>query len=176
MKKFFSLTLICLVSIIWFSLLWKPVVLAWSSIITFEVNKGMFSEDNESDKDDTSKIMKRENIEPITDSDKNPSVIQRIIDAFNIWAFNANWVNTEWGTNYVKAVINYALWFLAFIALFIIIFWFFRMFFSGNHQESFDKAKKIVYTAAIALIIIWVSWIVISWMFRIFFQIKWPSY
>jgi len=137
------------------------------SIVTVNWSDKIFTEDNESDKEDTSKVMKRENIEPLSES-----VMQRIINAFNIWSFNWWWVYTQWWTLYIKTVINYALSFLAFIALLIIIYWFFRMFFSWNHQESFDKAKKIIFTAIFALIIIWISWIVISWMFWLFFQIR----
>jgi hypothetical protein len=67
-------------------------------------------------------------------------------------------------TDYVKMLINIALGFVSFIALIMIIFAFYLIFF-GKWEENVAKAKKILIGVAIAIFVIWLSWIIVSSLF-----------
>lgn len=69
-----------------------------------------------------------------------------------------------WAMSYIQSIINIALWLVGFIALVMIIYWFFMMLFS-KEDEWIKNAKSTVKNAAIALILIWLSRTIVYMMF-----------
>lgn len=66
---------------------------------------------------------------------------------------------------YIKIILNLALWLLGFIALIMVIYTFYMMFFSKN-DKSIEKAKWNLIGIFIALAIIWLARLIISFIFR----------
>lgn len=75
-------------------------------------------------------------------------------------------------TFYIKQVINRFLAIIGLIALIVLVYWFYKMFFASDGEESFSEALKIVKWAALALFVIWLSWFIVSMLFDIFFAAK----
>lgn len=75
-------------------------------------------------------------------------------------------------TFYIKQVINRFLAVIWLIALIVLIYWFYKMFFASDGEESFGEALKIVKWAALALFVIWLSWFIVSMIFDIFYAAK----
>lgn len=75
-------------------------------------------------------------------------------------------------TFYIKQVINRFLAIIWLIALIVLVYWFYKIFFASDGEESFGEALKIVKWAAIALFVIWLSWFIVSMLFDIFFAAK----
>ncbi len=65
---------------------------------------------------------------------------------------------------YIRLIINIALWLIWFIALIMIIYWFFMIFFS-EEEAGIKNARAIVKWSFIAIILIWLSWTIVSVMF-----------
>lgn len=70
-------------------------------------------------------------------------------------------------TNYVKWLLNILLGLVSFLALVMVIFAFYLIFFS-KWEEAVGKAKKILIGVAIALAIMWLSWFIASFFFDIY--------
>lgn len=70
---------------------------------------------------------------------------------------------------YTRIIINYFLALVWFVALIILIYWFYMMF-GSSHEEWMKKAKKYIVWAVIAIFVIWVSRFIISWFMSIFLQ------
>lgn len=66
--------------------------------------------------------------------------------------------------DYAKAIINMALWLVAFIALIMSLYTFYLMFFTEN-EAWIKKAKWNLTGIFIALAIIWLAWIIVSFIF-----------
>ena len=104
---------------------------------------------------------------------ENPekSIMIKILEIF--------WLNTSafgWDhkfINYVRAILNMALWLLSFIALIMVIYTFYTMFFSKD-DKSFGKAKWNLVGIFIALAIIWLARLIVSFIFR-WYQSNWKS-
>ncbi len=88
------------------------------------------------------------------------------------WMMSAVWVDSyanEDGSAlaYIQTVINYFLVIVWFVALIVVIYWFYWMLFSGEHEEWFNKAKKYVLNWWIAILVMWISWFIVSFIFYI---------
>ena len=108
-------------------------------------------------------IIKEDAIDPKTSASEG---IQE-----GLWIAYEN-ADDQRATFYIKEVIN---WFLAIvwlIALIVLVYWFYKMFFAQSGEESFTEALEIVKWAAIALFVIWLSWFIVSMLFDIFFAAK----
>lgn len=68
---------------------------------------------------------------------------------------------------FVSTVINRFLWLLAFVALIYLLYHAFMVLVSYNNQEKINEHRQAIYTAAIVIIGIGLSWLVISAMFYI---------
>jgi hypothetical protein len=67
----------------------------------------------------------------------------------------------------IQVAINWLLWMLAFIALAYMIYCGFLIFSSWSDNKNATKGKKWIWTAAIALTGIGISWLIISMMLRL---------
>lgn len=67
-------------------------------------------------------------------------------------------------TSLIQVLINWLLWILAFVALIYMLYCGFLVFSSWSDDKDASKGKKWIYTAAIALAWIWLSWLIISAM------------
>lgn len=74
---------------------------------------------------------------------------------------------TEKATDYIKMIINIILSLVSLIALTLVIYWFYLMFFS-EQEEWFTKAKKIFKWVAIAIAIIWLAYFITSFIFYLY--------
>lgn len=91
------------------------------------------------------------------------SIMTRLLKIFNLDTKAINWSEHKF-INYVRAIINIALWLLSFIALIMVIYTFYMMFFSEN-EEWIKKAKWNLIGIFIALAIIWLAWLIVSFIF-----------
>lgn len=101
------------------------------------------------------------------------------IDKWSYWfAWKLKWIlhltprqNYTTSLNYVmdmiQIAINWLLWMLAFIALAYMIYCGFLVFSSWSDNKNATKGKKWIWTAAIALTGIGVSWLIISMILRL---------
>lgn len=67
---------------------------------------------------------------------------------------------------YTKMIVNLVLWFASFIALIMLIYWFYMMFFS-REDSGLTRAKQILKWTLIAILLIWLSRFIISMIYRI---------
>ena len=70
---------------------------------------------------------------------------------------------------YISTVINYFLSILAFIS-FLVLAYGFSLVFTDKTDEGVKKWYKFIKIAAIALIVIWVSWLISIWVISIYTQ------
>lgn len=90
-------------------------------------------------------------------------VLDRVLHNFGIWDHTQD----DWSAiNYIQTVVNFFLILVSFIALLVLIYWFYLMFF-GEHEETFQKAKKYVINSSIALLVMWTSWFIVSFILYI---------
>lgn len=97
--------------------------------------------------------------------DDNKSIFDDLLSIVWIKSYTLkNWS----AAYYLQKVFNYFLSILAFIALVVLIYWFYKLLFSGQwFDESYKTAKKYILNALLALFIIGLSWYIISWIFYI---------
>jgi len=93
-----------------------------------------------------------------------------------LWVF---WLNDDKNNapkfiDYIRAIMNIALWLIAFIALIMAIYTFYMMLFSEN-EAGIKKAKWNLFGIFIALVIIWLAWLIISFIFR-WYQSNWKAH
>ncbi len=98
------------------------------------------------------------------------TIIRRLLKVF--------WLDTSHGKDlkfidYAKAIINMALWLVAFIALVMTIYTFYMVMFSGS-EDWIKKAKWNLVGIFIALGIIWLAWLIVSFIFWRY-QSNWQS-
>jgi len=98
------------------------------------------------------------------DSTDSESLMVKLLWVFGLDTFITG--SDTGATNYITYIINIALGLWAFIALAVIIYGFYLMFFS-DQDEWFAKAKEILKWASIALFIIGLSWFIISFLFNV---------
>jgi len=66
---------------------------------------------------------------------------------------------------YLKTIVNILLSFVSLIALILVIYAFYMIFFKKD-ESGITTAKQIIKGVVIALFVIWLSWIVVSFLFR----------
>jgi len=94
------------------------------------------------------------------------SVVNRLREAFKL--SNGIYAKSDQkATDYIKNIINIALSLVSFIALIMLIYGFYLMFFS-QQEEWFTKAKKIFKWVVIALFIMWLSFFIVNFIFYIY--------
>ena len=71
----------------------------------------------------------------------------------------------ELTTNYIKWILNYFLGIIWLIALWYMIFQWFRMLTAGSNEEEVNKAKKWIKYAIYAIFWVWLSWFILSIIF-----------
>ncbi len=98
----------------------------------------------------------------VKQANQKGSVLERLLDVFDI-----NYAGQGKALSYVQVIINYVLSFTAFIALIVVIYGFYMMFFR-DEDKGFGTAKKTVVGAAIALFVIGISWAFVNLAFYIF--------
>lgn len=98
-------------------------------------------------------------------------VFVKIMKIFGVYSFTNNGTEPQSAINYINYIINMLLWLAAFIALIILMYGFYLMFFSAQ-EEWFDKAKKIIIWVTVALFIMWLSWIIIRFLFFLYTLIQ----
>lgn len=80
--------------------------------------------------------------------------------------FLPNRTSTEWLLPYIQYIVNIALSLVAFIAVIVLIYWFYGIIFRDS-QEGISNARKTVKWAAIAIVVMWASWLIVQFMFYI---------
>lgn len=98
------------------------------------------------------------------DTTDDNSILVKLLEIFGLDNFISG--SNTGATNYISYIVNIALGLGAFIALIMIIYGFYLMFFSAQ-DEGFEKAKNILKGASIALFIIGLSWFLISFLFSV---------
>lgn len=89
------------------------------------------------------------------------SIINRLLDIFNIDIVKND---DHKFLNYVKAILNVALWLLSMVALIMTIYTFYLMFFTENDKAA-GKAKWNLVGIFIALVIIGLARLIVSFIF-----------
>lgn len=100
----------------------------------------------------------------LAQTNQRASLLERLLDVFGI-----NYAGDGKALSYIQIIINYVLSFTAFIALIVIIYGFYMMFFR-EQDKGFGQAKKTVTGAAIALFVIGISWLFVNFAFYVFNQ------
>lgn len=90
------------------------------------------------------------------------SLLERLLATFNL-----NYAGNDKALSYVQIVLNYIIVLLAFIAVVVIIYGFYMMFFR-EQDKGFAAAKKTIIGAAVALGAIAISWLFVNFAFYIF--------
>lgn len=92
--------------------------------------------------------------------------LPQLLEVFQL--SNQDWYGTDnqKALNYIKWILNMALSLTSLIALILLIYVFYMMFFS-EHEEGLKKAKAYLKWIAIALAILWLSWVIISYILYI---------
>mgnify|MGYP006894302361 CR=1 FL=1 len=107
-------------------------------------------------------IMKYDNIT------QTNSVLNRLLDLFKL--SNQSWYDYWWWTSkavyYAKMIVNLMLSFVSFIALVMVIYAFYMIFFLKD-EAGITKAKQVLKWVAIAIIIMWLSRFIVSMIFWI---------
>ena len=104
-------------------------------------------------------------------NESNDSIMIRLLEVF--------WLNRDaffWDHKfiyYLRAILNMALWLLSLIALIIVIYTFYTMFFSDS-DKNIEKAKWNLVGIFIALGAIWLARLIVSFIFR-WYQSNWKS-
>lgn len=145
----------------------KYIFLIW--IVSNIIISLWFSEDFYYDYNNTSTeqwdteiwwIIKSDNIE------KQDSLINRLLDLFNLSSQDRYNSGTSKWIYYAKMIINMALSFVSLIALIMLIYWFYMMFFS-REESGIARAKQILKWVWLALAIMWLARFIVSFIFWI---------
>lgn len=111
---------------------------------------------------DISQIIKDDSLTP------SNSIMNRLTNFFRVSGTSYNPDNTgNPAINYIKWILNMVLALVSFVALVLIIFAFYLIFF-GKADDAVKKAKKILTWVAIALAIMWLSRLIVSFFFNVF--------
>jgi hypothetical protein len=79
----------------------------------------------------------------------------------------------EWLLASIQRFINYILWFLALIALGVLLWGGFQMVTAAGDDNKYKKGFTILKQAGIGLVIIWLSWFIVSFFFWIVSVMTW---
>lgn len=90
------------------------------------------------------------------------SLLENLLDLFGI-----NYAGPNKPLVYVQVIINYVLSILWFIALLLILYSFYMIFF-GKSDDAIANARKTVKGAAIALFVIWLSAYIVNFLFYLY--------
>lgn len=90
------------------------------------------------------------------------SLLENMLDLFGI-----NYSGPDKALSYIQIVINYVLALLAFIALVVIIYSFYMIFF-GKSDDGIAKARKTVIWAAVAILVIGLSAYIVNFLFYLY--------
>lgn len=107
--------------------------------------------------------------------DEPTGFIQQLLQIFWLERF-ASWTTPEtgetlWATNFVGFLLNLALSFAALIALIVLISGFAMMLFASE-EEWIAKAKKYIFGSAVAIFVLWISWLIVSGIFYIYDAVR----
>ncbi|USN54184.1 MAG: hypothetical protein H6765_06355 [Candidatus Peribacteria bacterium] len=69
-------------------------------------------------------------------------------------------------------MLNYFLAIAGLVALIVLVLGFYKMFTASDNKEGYKEALQYVTRAAIAIVIIGVSWFLVSWFFDIFIRVR----
>lgn len=120
-------------------------------------------------KTDLAKIVKQDNI-GVSDNNKTNisvnknSLLYKIRDIFKL---NNNTSDGNQAITYVTDLLNMALGLVSFISLVLVIMAFYLIFFDKG-EDGVKKAKKILTGVAIAIALMWFSWIIVSFFFNLY--------
>ena len=114
------------------------------------------------DTTDIGKIVTTDSVNPDT------GLLKILTNFFRLsWTTYNDGTNHNTATNYVKRILNIVLGLISFIALIMIIFAFYLIFFSKG-EEGVGKARKILIGVVIALALLWLSRLIVAFLFNIF--------
>ena len=136
---------------------WQRVTFWW-----WELNNNMPYSDKKTDSQE-----KKDNTnlwDLVSVKERDDTIIVKLLCVF--WLDNSieKWRDLKF-IDYARAIINMALWLVAFIALLMSIYTFYMMFFSEN-EAGIKKAKWNLVGIFIALGILGLAWIIVSFIFR----------
>ena len=155
-------------SIIYFVSLWIIIGLGWIWLCEWlmwywwEELKETFPITSEDLKEDCDELTDLWNCVSVKENDE--TIIVKLLKVF--WLDSDMWRDLKF-IDYAKAIINMALWLIAFIALIMAIYTFYMMFFSEN-EAWIKKAKWNLTGIIIALGVVWLAWIIVSFIFRLY--------
>ncbi len=92
------------------------------------------------------------------------SFLENMLDLFGI-----NYAWSGKALSFIQIIINYVLALVWFIALVLIIYSFYMIFF-GKSDDAIAKARKTVIWATIAILIMWLSAYIVNLLFYIYSQ------
>ncbi len=73
-----------------------------------------------------------------------------------------------WFAEYIRFLINLALALLGFVALIVLIIWFFKILLNiWKSSEAVQTGKKYIVAAVVSILLIWLSWFIVSFIFNI---------
>lgn len=165
MQKILNWTIICILSIVAFLWIceWQRVSYWWQGGLMDTMPYEWVS---------TPTTSTTELWEGVSIKENDKTIIVRLLDVF--WLDNSieEWRDLKF-IDYARAIVNMALWLIAFIALIMSIYTFYMMFFTEN-EAGIKKAKWNLVGIFIALAIIWMAWIIVSFIFR-WYQNNWKG-
>lgn len=97
---------------------------------------------------------------------KDTNILYKIRQYFRL-TWTSTYDQAAPATAYIAMILNILLGLTSFISLVLVIFAFYLIFFSKG-DDGVAKAKKILTGVAIALVIMWLSWIIVSFFFNIY--------
>lgn len=109
-------------------------------------------------------------INPVTQTQQD-SVLYQLLKLAGVEQYVRTWWDMP-AIAYVQMLINLFLGLASFVALIIIVFWFYQMMFASDQAAEFGKAQSKVRGAAIAFLILAVSWIALNFMFTFFSDVS----
>lgn len=95
----------------------------------------------------------------------NDGVVKRVLRLFNLDQFTN--LSDASALEFVKYIINIALWLVTFVAVVVIIYWFVQVIFAKD-GDGVTKARKTITGAAIAIAIIAISWFIVTFLFSLY--------
>ena len=155
----------------------KIIYIFWlfTFFASFSVNAGLtpppssFSETPQFFNKDINKVIDQTisaSTNPIRDWAKDISDKLKLADENGAKIDNFNTaLDTVWWT--IKNIIDYLLWFLAFVAIIYLLYYGYILLFNASDDASTKKAYTWVRNAARAIIGIWISWLIVSAAFRV---------
>lgn len=101
--------------------------------------------------------------------DDQKSVINRLLDVFGLTT--RSYQGDDKAVAYIRVVINYFLAIAGFVALVVVVYGFYMMFFS-EQEAGLTKAKGILRGAFIAIAILATSVFIVNFLFGVFMNVR----